>query len=174
MNLNLIFKNQKYREIYIFLVFIFSFIYFLIKNYKSAISVFNFALFSTKEKIGLFLRSLFNIDSLRDPWMLILIIIFILTIALFFTLAIALYRNSRELSEGKSVFSTIAIFISILGLSCASCGIGLLASLLSLFGATYLLNYFPLHGIELGYLGVIFLMISNYFLLKRVKSPFTC
>lgn len=174
MNLNLIFKNRKYRDIYFFLIVFFSIIYFIIKNYSSAISVFNFKLFSLNEKIELFIRSIFNIDSLKDLWMLILIILFVLAIALFFTLAIALYKNSKQLSEGKSILSTIFIFISILGLSCASCGIGLLASLLSLFGATYLLNYFPLHGVEIGYLGVIFLMISNYFLLKRVKSPFTC
>lgn len=174
MNLKLIFQNRKYRRIFLGLVASFTFLYFFFKNYKSARSILNFPFFSLSEKVGLFLKSLFNVTSLKDPLMLFLVLLFILAISLFFTLAIALYRNSRDLSRGRSFLSTFFIFLSILGLSCASCGIGLLASLLSFLGATYLLNYFPWHGLELGFLGVLFLFISNYFLLKRVEKPFTC
>ena len=76
--------------------------------------------------------------------------------------------------KGKSVWGVIGMFISILGLSCATCGIGLLASILSLFGLSGIVVYFPLHGLEIGYLGVIILNITNYILLKRIKNPFIC
>lgn len=174
MNYSLLFKNQRYRNIFFILFVFFSILYFIFKNHKAALSILNFSLFSPLQKTKLFLTSLFNMESFKDPLMLILVLLFVFSISVFFTLAIALYRNSKELSKGKSVWSTIFIFISILGLSCASCGVGLLASILSLFGASYLISYFPLHGLELGFLGIVFLFISNYFLLKRVKSPFTC
>jgi hypothetical protein len=106
--------------------------------------------------------------------MLILVLFFIVSISFFFLLIFILLKNSREFNRKRNLFSTFSIFLSILGLSCASCGLGLLASILSFFGVSSLITYFPLHGLELGYLGVIFLNISNYFLLKKVKKPFVC
>ncbi len=174
MDLRNIFKNKKYSVLFIFFIFVFSLLYFIFKNLLTAIDIFKFSFFSLKEKLDLFFISLFDISELKNILMLLLVIIFIISISLFFLFIYILYKNSKNINNKKNIWSTFSIFISILGLSCASCGIGILASILSFFGASSLILYFPLHGLEIGFLGVIFLNISNYFLYRRIKNPFIC
>jgi len=174
MNPLFVFKNKKYKKIYFWLVLLFTFSYFLFKNLTTSIYIVNVPLFTLGQKVSLFFSALFDTAELKYIPMLILVLLFILSISFFFLLIFILLKNSKEVSKGKNFFGTFSIFLSILGLSCASCGLGLLASLLSFFGVSSLITYFPLHGLELGYLGVIFLNISNYFLLKKVKKPFVC
>ena len=174
MDLKSIFKNKKYNTFFILLIIIFSLLYFIFRNLSTSLSIINFPLFSFKEKLNLFFISLFDISELKNTLMLLLFITFIISISLFFLFIYILYKNSKKINNKKNIWSTFSIFISIVGLSCASCGIGLLASILYCFGASSLILYFPLHGLVRGFLGVLFLNISNYFLYKRIKNPFVC
>ncbi len=174
MNLYKVFKNKINIKVFLFFMFIFSLLYFVFKNLGSAINILKVPLFTFQEKLNLFFLSLFDVSELKSISMFILVLLFIFSISLFCLLLFILFKESKKINHKKSFLNTFSIFISILGLSCASCGIGLLASILSFFGVSSLITYFPLHGAELGYLGVIFLNISNYFLLRRLKSPYTC
>lgn len=169
-----IFKNKKNIKLFMSIFFLVSFFYFIFKNLFSSIKVFQINIFSIGEKINLFFRSFFDISELKNIWMLILVLLFIFSISVFLLFSYLLFKESKKISKRHSVWSTFWTFITILGLSCVSCGIGLLASILSALGLSSLVVVFPLHGLELGYLGVLALNISNYFLLKRIKNPFTC
>lgn len=172
--LRAVFKEKFYKKVFTIFVLVFSFLYFLFTNFSSSVQAFDISFFSFSEKLKLFLASLFDISQLKSLPMFLLVIFFILSLSLFFTLITALYRKTGEISKGRSFWATLSIFISVLGLSCAACGIGLLASLLSFLGLSWLVAYLPMQGLELGFLGVIALNISNYILLKRLKNPFTC
>ena len=169
-----LFKESKNIKLFIYLnIFVFI-IYLIFQNIFTSLSIFSISLFSIKEKIYLFLINLFDLSSLKSIPNLILTIFFVLSISLFLFLIIFLYRKTGILNKNKGFWNSLWIFIAILGLSCVSCGIGLLASFLSFFGLSYIVMYFPLHGLEFGFLGLFFLNVSNYFLIKRLKNPFIC
>lgn len=169
-----IFQQKFYRKVFILLNIIFVLLYFIFTNFFSAVQIFSVPIFSKAEQWNIFFHSIFDISILQNVLMLILVILFILSLSLFFILFYVLFNETKKINKGKSVWGVIGMFISILGLSCATCGIGLLASILSLFGLSGIVVYFPLHGLEIGYLGVIILNITNYILLKRIKNPFIC
>ena len=169
-----IFQQKFYRKLFIILNIIFLLVYFFFTNFFSAVKIFNAPLFSQSEKWSIFFRSFFDISSLENILMLTLVILFILSLSLFSILLLVLFSDSKKIYKKKSFLGIVGIFISVLGLSCATCGIGLLASLLSLFGLSELVIYFPLHGLEFGFLGLLVLNISNYILLKRIKNPYIC
>lgn len=169
-----IFKNKKNKLLFSLFFIFYIFLYFIFQNLSSALYIIKIPLFTLGQKINLFTISLFDISELRVISIFILVLLFSLSLSLLTVLMYNIYSESKKLGIKRNIFSTIGIIISILGISCASCGLGLLVSIFSFFGATYLISYFPFQGLELGYLGLIFLNISNYFLLKRLKSPFTC
>jgi uncharacterized BrkB/YihY/UPF0761 family membrane protein len=169
-----IFQQKFYRKIFILLNLIFILLYFFFINFFSAVQIFSVPIFTKAEQWNIFFHSIFDISILHNILMLILVIFFILSISLFFILFYILFNETKKINKSKSVWGLIGMFISILGLSCATCGIGLLASILSLFGLSGIVVYFPLHGLEIGYLGVIILNITNHILLKRIKNPFIC
>ncbi|HQU09423.1 MAG TPA: hypothetical protein PLV25_05630, partial [Opitutales bacterium] len=68
----------------------------------------------------------------------------------------------------------LGIASGVLGMGCAACGSFLLTSLLSLFGASWLLSYLPLAGGEFGILGVILLAVSLYMTAKKIQNPAVC
>lgn len=169
-----IFAQKFYRKIFFILNILFLLFYFLFTNILVSLQIFRAPFFTENEKLNLFFTSLFDISSLRSFDMLVLVILFILSLSLLFILFYVLFNESKKISKKKSALGMIGIFFSILGFSCISCGIGLLASILSLFGLSSLSLYFPFHGLEFGFLGIVVLNVTSYLVLKRIKNPFVC
>lgn len=169
-----IFAQKFYRKTFFILNVLFLFLYFLFTNLLVSIQIFSVPFFTEGEKVNLFFTSLFDLSSLRSFNMLVLVILFILSISLLFILFYVLFNESKNIGKKKGVLSMIGLFFSVVGFSCISCGIGLLASILSLFGLSSLALYFPLHGLEFGFLGIITMNFTNYLLLKRIKNPYVC
>lgn len=174
MTLREIFKNKKYLKIFGVFVLVASFFYLFFKNLKHIISVWEVPVFSVFEKLKFSMQAFFAVNDIKMFSVLLLIILFIFSISLFLLLIYVLFKETKKIQAGKSFWGLFWIFFSALGLSCASCGIGLLVSTLSFLGLSSLINIFPMQGLELGYLGVIALNVSNYFLLKRLKNPYAC
>lgn len=174
MTLREIITNKKYLKIFFFFILFSSFFYLFIKNFKNIFSVWGVPIFSFYEKLKFSFQSFLNISEINTFLIGLLVVLFILSISLFFLLFYILFKETKKIQAGKSFWGILWIFISVLGLSCVSCGAGLLISILSFFGLSSLVNFFPMHGMEFGYLGVIALNVSNYFLLKRLKNPFIC
>ncbi len=169
-----IFAQKFYRKLFFILNILFLFLYFFFTNLLVSLQIFSMPIFNQSEKINLFFSSLFDLSSLRSSGMIVLVILFILSLSLLFILFYVLFNESKKISKKKSLLGMTGVFLSILGFSCISCGIGLFASILSLFGLSSLSLYFPLHGLEFGFLGIVVINFTSYLVLKRIKNPFIC
>jgi len=85
-------------------------------------------------------------------------------------------RKRQVASKNKKVHLTsLGGFASaVLGIGCAACGSIVLSALLSTFGAGTLIVMLPLHGLEFGLVGIILLLFSNRYLIKRIEDPLIC
>lgn len=102
-----------------------------------------------------------------------------ITIAILFgvNLAMVIYYLRRKIDvikQGGITMGFLGITSGILGVGCAACGSFLLASTLSLLGASSVLAFLPLTGGEFGVLGVILLIISLYATAKQIQNPAVC
>ena len=81
------------------------------------------------------------------------------------------YKERGEIilkyDKSKSLFGAM---LAILGLGCASCGAVAISFILSLFGGVVL----PLHGAEIGMVGVLLLGYGTYTLWKRYRGVKVC
>lgn len=102
-----------------------------------------------------------------------------IAIALLFGMNVAMiaYFLRRKIDDAKqSGIATgfLGIASGVIGMGCAACGSFLLTSILSLFGASGILAFFPLAGGEFGILGVILLAVSLYLTAKQIQNPAVC
>ena len=81
------------------------------------------------------------------------------------------FRTTSWRSHGAS---GVALMVGAFGIGCAACGTLIATALLSTVGAGGLLLLLPLHGAEFGFLGVVILVTSIYFLLQKISDPLTC
>jgi len=106
--------------------------------------------------------------------------LYLVLIAVLFGINIALLtfyiRRRQEASLGKraQLASIGGIVSASLGIGCAACGSVIITSVLALFGATSLLTLLPFHGQEFGFLGLILLLFSIHYLMKRINDPLVC
>jgi len=63
---------------------------------------------------------------------------------------------------------------AVLGIGCAACGSAVLAGVAGIVGATGFIAALPLHGAEFGLLGVGLLLLTSWFLLRRIADPLVC
>ena len=92
-------------------------------------------------------------------------------------LAMMVYYLRRKIDEvAQSGITTgfFGIVSGVVGMGCAACGSFLLTSILSLFGASWILSFLPLGGGEFGVLGVILLSVSIYLIAKQIQNPAVC
>ena len=76
---------------------------------------------------------------------------------------------------GKIGITSIGGLVAgVFGIGCAACGTFVLASMLTLFGATGVLAYLPFGGEEFGLLGVALLLYANYIILVKINEPLVC
>lgn len=92
------------------------------------------------------------------------------------TLFVYYIRRRQEVSKGKTPhLAGLAGFVSsLLGIGCAACGSVIITSALSIFGASSLLFILPFRGAEFGALGILLLLVSIHYLIKRINDPFVC
>ncbi len=102
-----------------------------------------------------------------------------IAIAILFGINVAMivYFLKRRIADTKQAgvgTGFLGIASGVLGMGCAACGSFLLTSVLSLFGASWILSYLPLAGGEFGILGVILLAISLYLTARKIQNPAVC
>lgn len=130
---------------------------------------------SFSQKIGIPLSLLGSIGTNFTP----LSASYTVAIAILFgvNLALVVYflkRRITEVKQGEIATGIFGIASGVVGMGCAACGSLLLTSILSLFGATWVLSILPLGGGEFGILGVILLLISLYLTAKKIQNPAVC
>jgi hypothetical protein len=148
--------------------------YFALANGKSALGYFSYSSLSFFTKLKLFFISFFDMGQFTETSILALVLLVALFGAETITL-MSVYGSIRKEAVTKSgLYSGIAFVFAVLGVGCAACGAVLLSTLLSFVGLSSLLVYFPYHGVEVGYVGVVLLVYVSYTLLKRLANPYTC
>jgi hypothetical protein len=80
----------------------------------------------------------------------------------------------RSKTKRMSALNLSGVVAAAVGIGCASCGTAILFSVLSIFGAGGLLLWLPLHGEEVGLIGVLILIWSTWYLLGRMATPTVC
>lgn len=136
--------------------------------------MFSFSSLSLLTRIKLFFIAFFDIAELMTPSILFLVVGVTILSALVITMFSILMRIRKEALVLSGFYSGFALALAVLGVGCAACGAVLLGTIFSFFGVGGLLTYFPYHGVEVGYLGLFFLVIISYTLAKRLANPYTC
>lgn len=102
-----------------------------------------------------------------------------IAIAVLFGMNVAMivYFLRRKIDDVKQTGMATGLFgitSGVIGIGCAACGSFLLTSVLSLFGASWILSYLPLGGSEFGILGVILLAVALQATAKQIENPLVC
>lgn len=105
--------------------------------------------------------------------------LYVIIISLLFGLnaALSVYylrRRVREIKTSGLTLGFLGVIASLFSLGCAACGPLVITSILSLFGAAGLLTRLPMHGGEIGGLGLILLSVSIYLTGRQIANPSVC
>ena len=106
--------------------------------------------------------------------------LYLLLIAILFGINIGLltfYVRRRQVKANNTtahMASIGGIVSAALGIGCAACGSVVVTTILGLFGATGFLVLLPFKGAEFGFIGLILLLVSIVYLIKRIDDPIVC
>jgi len=148
----------------------------LLPNFSVLSQIFLSNSISLKVKIS-FLLSLYgslftNFTFWSASYLILVAVLFGINVAL-----LTFYiRRRQEVSGDKTahVASLGGMISAVLGIGCAACGSVVVTAVLGLFGGGGLLLLLPLKGAEFGILGVLLLLFSIRYLIKRIKDPLVC
>jgi hypothetical protein len=99
--------------------------------------------------------------SILTPFNIILFIIFV-------------RRQRRMLSKRSFAASVSGMLLGLFGVGCLSCGVLILAPLITFLGLGAYLGNFAQYAITISYVGMILVIISSIYLLKKISEPFIC
>lgn len=92
-------------------------------------------------------------------------------IVLFFVFA----KRQRKMLSKRSFFASISgMFFGLFGVGCLSCGILLLAPLITFFGLGAYKKYFLEYAITISTVGIIFVILSSFYILYQLSKPQVC
>ncbi|MCH7492571.1 hypothetical protein IID19_03180 [Patescibacteria group bacterium] len=84
------------------------------------------------------------------------------------------YLKNRIKFDLAGGTSTLGIFLSLIGVGCASCGSVILSSVIGLSATGAFVGFLPLQGLEIGLLSLSLLMWSIYSVSKKIQNPLLC
>lgn len=172
--LSLLFSRKDSRRVFILSTVLFILILLVALNGKNALEVLSFTSLSFVQKISLSLQTLFQLGNTFTLPALLLSVLGSLLGGINLSLAYTYMRLRGEIILRSGLYSGIGLLMAFLGVGCAACGTALLSVLLGFFGFSTMLSVFPYQGEELGYIGIIILLIATYTLSRKVVSPAVC
>jgi hypothetical protein len=130
--------------------------------------------FSTKIS---FVASLYG--SLFTNFTLLSVSFVVLTAGLFgINIALLTYYIRRRQIKSDNTEHHLAsiggIVSAAFGIGCAACGSVVLTAVFALFGGGGLLLLLPFNGAEFGMFGILLLLFSIYYLIRRIQDPIVC
>ncbi|MEN9338111.1 MAG: hypothetical protein RIQ41_425 [Candidatus Parcubacteria bacterium] len=173
-SLSLIFLRKDSRLVIIFSTAVFLLLLLLVQNGEAARSAFSFDVLPLSERLSLFFSTFFNIRNTFTAGTLILAILGSLLGGINIALAYIYVRLRGETILRSGLYSGIGLFFAFLGIGCAACGTAFLSVILSLFGFSAMLARLPYQGMEIGYIGLIILIMATYTLSSKVSAPNVC
>ena len=83
-------------------------------------------------------------------------------------------RQSTLLSKRTAFASFSGMFLGLFGVGCLSCGVLILAPLITFVGLGAYLGDFTQYALMISYIGVFLVIISILYLLKKISDPLVC
>lgn len=153
---------------------LFLFLLVLSQNGPAAFQVLGFEVIPLTQRISLFLATIFDVSSAFTTSTLILATLGSLLAGINLSLAYVYMKTRGEMLVKSGLYSGMGLLLALFGVGCAACGTALLSLILGFFGFSAMLNVLPYQGQEIGYIGLMFLLIATYFLAKKVSAPNVC
>lgn len=147
---------------------------FAFQNGSTAIQIFSLDALTVARRISLFLQLFFDMTSAFTPAALVLAILGSILGAFNLALAYVYIKLRGEVILKSGLYSGFGLVLAFLGVGCAACGTAFLATIFSFLGLSSVLEIFPYHGQEIGYVGIIVLFLATYTLAKKVAQPLVC
>lgn len=144
------------------------------ENGKAFLQTFSLSFMPMSDRLSLGMRTLFDLHNTFTLGGLILAFLGSLLGGLNTSLAYIYItvRGGAILESG--LYQGVGLVLAFLGIGCAACGTAFLSLILSFFGFSTVLAFFPYKGVEVGYLGIMLLFFATYTLAKKVDTPNVC
>jgi len=169
-----VFKNKRYllavlvSALFIYLVAL------LTNKIEFVLYVLQSDLFNFTVRVKLIFSTLFsiqtNFSSLKS---FILLIILAIISGINFTMLVYLLRRQAKATKeaGASFFGIIA---GMFGIGCDACGSVVLTSIFGLAFTGSIISFLPLGGLEFMIIAIIIMVISIYYISKKIVNPMVC
>lgn len=173
-SLTLIFTRRDSRLVIILSTLAFILLLLIAQNGKSALAIYGFDVLPLGKRISLSLATLFDLTSTFTTSTLILATLGSFLGGINLSLAYTYMRLRGEVIIKSGLYSGTGLFFAFLGIGCAACGTAFLSVILGFFGFSAMLNLLPYQGQEIGYIGLIILVMATYVLAQKVETPNVC
>ena len=85
------------------------------------------------------------------------------------------YKKQKIFLQNKTFFASLSgMFFGLFGVGCFACSGLILAPLISFLGLSFIFEILPYRGQELGYIGLLFILISIMYILKKLSIQNIC
>lgn len=173
-SLTIIIRRRDSRLVIIISTILFLFLLLLVHNGRATYDVLNFETIPFSKRIAVALPTLFNITNMFTVGALILAILGSFLGGINLSLAYTYIRLRGQIILHSGLYSGVGLLLAFFGVGCAACGTALLSVILGFFGFSAMLRFLPYQGLEIGYIGLIFLCIATYTLAHKVAVPNVC
>jgi hypothetical protein len=171
--ISLVFGRKDSRNVIILAAVFFMVILLVASNGRSSLDALSFTSLPFGSRIGLFLSTFFDTSTFTAS-SLILAVLGSIFGGINLALAYVYMRLRGEVILHSGLYSGFGLVVAFLGIGCAACGTAFLSVLLGFFGFSTMLSILPYKGEEIGYIGLLILLIATYSLAKKVAAPNVC
>jgi hypothetical protein len=173
-SMSLIFSRKDSRLVIVLSTALFIVLLLAVQNGKEAFSLLQFTALSPAHRVSLFITTLFDMRSTFTTSTLLLAVLGSFLGGINLSLAYTYIRLRGEAILHSGLYSGAGLLLAFLGIGCAACGTAFLSVLLGFFGFSAMLDVLPFEGVEVGYVGLMILLIATYALAKKVAAPLVC
>ncbi|MDB5260368.1 MAG: hypothetical protein JWN37_599 [Candidatus Nomurabacteria bacterium] len=173
-SLSIISSRKDSRRVIIISTIVLFLLLLIVENGSETSQVLSFDLLPLFERLSLAFTTFFNISDTFTTSTLILAILGSLLAGINISMAYTYMKSRGDIIIRSGLYSGMGLILAILGIGCVACGTALLSVVLGFFGFSAMLNLLPYQGLEIGYIGIIFLFIATYSLAQKVAAPGVC
>ena len=173
-SLRLIATRKDSRRVIIISTVLFLLLLLIVQNGKASVEMLTLNTLPLTRRLGLTLSVFFDITSTFTAGSLILATLGSFLGGINISLAYTYIKVRGDMIVKSGIYSGFGLLLAFLGIGCAACGTALLSVIVGFFGFSAMLKTLPYQGAEVGYIGLIFLLIATYSLAQKVIAPNVC
>lgn len=167
-----VFSNKKYFFLFLFIFIFLTIGIVLFPNLSLLKDIFNSDV-NINEQIKFLFSLIFSNPYYANFWSLIYLLTISLLSSVGITMSVYIFRQKIRQTKGIGL-GMVGTLATLIGVGCVSCGSFFVLTILSYFGIASLVTNLPYHGQEIGFLGILLLCISIYYMSKNIDKPLVC